>query len=148
MTFDLNKMSRLIKEKFDNFGLSLDKNQIDGDFVNFNADLTIKKLNNASIFYVGEIGNHGYGKFEAVFDEFLINEDSLVAVNAFNNSYDLVKAYVSRRGNAGKYYLVLSRSVQYVESEETMVTQATRLLNDIIDEKTVESIRELLTYLK
>ena len=122
MDFDLNKMSRLIKKEFDEFGLSLDKNEIDGDFVNFNADLTINSLNNASILYAGEIGNHGYGKFEAVFDEFIINEDSLVAVNAFNNSYDLIKAHISRRGSAGKYYLVLTRAVQYVESEETMVS--------------------------
>ncbi len=149
MSLDLNKTSSLLKEKFnDIFGISFDKCEIDGNFVRFNADLTIKKFNNASILFAGKIGNGGYGNYEVVFDEYVISEDSLVAINAFNNSHDLLTAFVSRRGSAGKYYLVLRKALQFGDSEDTMVAHAVKTLKDVIDDDNAEAIKELLTYLK
>lgn len=146
--YNLGRMQSLISEKFKGFGIELDKNIIDGDFVKFNVELTIKKYNNASVFYSGTIGNHGYGRFEAVFDELVISEDSLVAINTLNDNSSLMKAYVSRRGNPGKYFFVVSFSTKYCPTEEAMRDMSVVVLDNIIDDDYVSYIKEVLNYLR
>ena len=118
VNYDLNKMKRLIEGRFDNLGVHLDKSEIDGDFFRYSVSITVKSLDKAAVAIHGTIGNHGYANIEAVFDEYKVSADSLIAVNSFNDKYDLVKACISRRGH-GRYFLVLSRSVQYMPTEES-----------------------------
>ena len=148
INFNLNLVQKLIADEFKEYGLSLDKNVIEGDFVEFNVDINLKKFNNASVLIAGSIGNHGYGYFEAVFDEIAVNDESLIAVNTFNDKNHLCTCRISRRGNPGKYYPVFSRAAQFVPSESTMITLASKLLSDLISESNEPLIREILNYLK
>lgn len=148
INYNLSRMQKMIEEKFKSFGLELDKNVIDGDFVRFNVDLNIKKFNNASVFYTGSIGNHGYGHFEAVFDEIVINEDSLVAINTLNDNSYFLKCYISRRGNPGKYFVVFSFTVGYCPTEEAMQDMSAIILDNLIDDDYAPYIKEILNYLR
>ena len=144
INYDLSKMQRLVKGKFDDVGLKLDSNEIDGDFVRFRASLTLK---GKSFVMRGVIGNHGFGNFEAIFGEIQVKADSLIAVNAFNDQYNLCKATISRRGNAGTYRLVFNRGVQFVQTEEAMAHIAMAVLDDLLDDDLKDSYAKLFSFL-
>lgn len=146
VNYDLNKMKRLIEGRFDNLGVHLDKSEIDGDFFRYSVSITVKSLDKAAVAIHGTIGNHGYANIEAVFDEYKVSADSLIAVNSFNDKYDLVKACISRRGH-GRYFLVLSRSVQYMPTEECMAALAMEIINDFVGDDHEEDMKKLLRYL-
>ena len=146
VNYDLNKMKRLIEGRFDNLGVHLDKSEIDGDFFRYSISITVKSLDKAAVAIHGTIGNHGYANIEAVFDEYKVSADSLIAVNSFNDKYDLVKACISRRGH-GRYFLVLSRSVQYMPTEECMAALAMEIINDFVGDDHEEDMKKLLRYL-
>ncbi|MDY2913707.1 MAG: hypothetical protein SPI58_01295 [Candidatus Enteromonas sp.] len=146
VNYDLNKMKRLIEGRFDNLGVHLDKSEIDGDFFRYSVSITVKSLDKAAVAIHGTIGNHGYANIEAVFDEYKVSADSLIAVNSFNDKYDLVKACISRRGH-GRYFLVLSRSVQYMPTEECMAALAMEIIDDFVDDDHEEDMKKLLRYL-
>lgn len=146
VNYDLNKMKRLIEGRFDNLGVHLDKSEIDGDFFRYSVSITVKSLDKAAVAIHGTIGNHGYANIEAVFDEYKVSADSLIAVNSFNDKYDLVKACISRRGH-GRYFLVLSRSVQYMPTEECMAALAMEIIDDFVDSDHEEDMKKLLRYL-
>ena len=146
VNYDLNRMKRLIEGRFDNLGVHLDKSEIDGDFFRYSVSITVKSLDKAAVAIHGTIGNHGYANIEAVFDEYKVSADSLIAVNSFNDKYDLVKACISRRGH-GRYFLVLSRSVQYMPTEECMAALAMEIIDDFVDDDHEEDMKKLLRYL-
>ena len=146
VNYDLNKMKRLIEGRFDNLGVHLDKSEIDGDFFRYSVSITVKSLDKAAVAIHGTIGNHGYANIEAVFDEYKVSADSLIAVNSLNAKYDLVKACISRRGH-GRYFLVLSRSVQYMPTEECMAALAMEIIDDFVDDDHEEDMKKLLRYL-
>ena len=146
VNYDLNKMKRLIEGRFDNLGVHLDKSEIDGDFFRYSVSITVKSLDKAAVAIHGTIGNHGYANIEAVFDEYKVSADSLIAVNSFNDKYDLVKACISRRGH-GRYFLVLSRSVQYMPTQECMAALAMEIIDDFVDDDHEEDMKKLLRYL-
>lgn len=148
INYNLSLIQQMVAKKFDGFGLSLDKNIIDGDFVEFSVNINLKKFNNASVLFIGSIGNHGYGYFEAVFDEVAVNDESLIAVNSFNDRNHLCHCCISRRGNPGKYYPVFSRGVQLIPDEQTMADLSSKLLNDLISNDNEPLIKEILQYLK
>lgn len=146
--YDLYKMKSLVDDVFRDLKISLDKSVIEGDFVRFNASITIKKFNDASILYTGAIGNHGYGKFEAVFNEITVSADSLLAINSFNDNNSTIKAFISRRGkNGAKYYLVFQRTVQFIPTEETMQILSRALLDDLLDNDNVEAFNRLFAFI-
>ena len=148
INLNLNQIQTMVAKEYKEFGLDLDKNIIDGDFVKFSVDITLKKFNNASVLISGTIGNHGYGYFEAVFDEIAVTDESLIAINAYNDNVRTVKACISRRGNPGKYYAVFSKGVQYIPDEQTMVDLSSRILTDLTDDDDKPLIEEILHYLK
>lgn len=146
INYDLNKMKRLIEGRYTDLGVHLDKSEIDGDFYRFSVSLTIKSLDRAAVSVHGTVGNHGYGNIEAVFDEYKVTADSLIAVNAFNDKYDLIKACISRRGH-GRYFLVLNRSCQFMPTEEGMTAFFMAIIDDILDDDHEADIKGLLKYL-